>query len=575
MGTIIFLLLLTAFLKPPSLFAESSFTTDQKIVYTLDNQNNASVTHTITLQNNLSLVFAKEYIITLPVPINDTITGNDASGSIIKEIKKTDTATVIYLQFKNPSIGRNAQTNFQINYHLNKIVTTKGLTRELELPTAPVSDTTEISIIAPTTFGQLSYSSLKPTQTISHVDTQQIDFKYTLQNSKKILVAFGNNQLFDFQLSYYLSNPTDKAVVKEIPIPPTTPSQKVTLKTINPSPNSITQDGDGNWLAHYQLAPFANNTIQVDGQVKIISETGTTPLIGDYLKATTYWPTQNPQIQEIAQSLKTPKAIYDYVIATLTYDYSRLNNASRRHADEILANSSSALCTDFTDLFITIARAAGIPAREIEGYAYSNNTKIKPVNTQADILHAWPQYYDRPTSAWKSIDPTWGKTTNGIDFFSDLDLNHFAFVIHGQSDDYPPPPGSYKSAANEKSVTVTFAQSIYQPPVQPIKVTDKIFNPNLFSLTNCRLKNNQTGYIQNIDTLIPLASADIYLQNVPFPQVLLPSFATTKLTLTCDQLESPQLINLTNKLHYLYLTLAIAAAILILSGAGIMITRHK
>ncbi|MFB5608419.1 MAG: hypothetical protein ACE5RG_10020, partial [Candidatus Nitrosomaritimum yanchengensis] len=53
----------------------------------------------------------------------------------------------------------------------------------------------------------------------------------------------------------------------------------------------------------------------------------------------------------------------------------------------------------------------------------------------------------------------WGHTTGGVDYFSKLDLKHFTFVVHGLSDENPPPPGSYKLGSNpQKDVYVSFSE---------------------------------------------------------------------------------------------------------------------
>jgi hypothetical protein len=73
----------------------------------------------------------------------------------------------------------------------------------------------------------------------------------------------------------------------------------------------------------------------------------------------------------------------------------------------------------------------------------------------ADILHSWPEYWDDTLQTWVPIDPTWGNTTGGIDYFNKLDLNHIVFAYHGASSTTPYPAGSYKLGANpEKDVFV-------------------------------------------------------------------------------------------------------------------------
>ena len=107
-------------------------------------------------------------------------------------------------------------------------------------------------------------------------------------------------------------------------------------------------------------------------------------------------------------------------------------------------------CQEFTDLFIALARQKGIPARRILGYAYSNNEELRPVKLQTDILHTWPEYYNYETESWVQIDPTWGDTTGGIDYFNKFDLNHLILAINGVSSSLPYPAGSYLANEDER-----------------------------------------------------------------------------------------------------------------------------
>jgi len=118
---------------------------------------------------------------------------------------------------------------------------------------------------------------------------------------------------------------------------------------------------------------------------------------------------------------------------------------------------------EFTDLFIALCRAAGIPARGLNGFAYTADEKRRPLglgNWGKDVLHAWAEYYDQK-KGWTPVDPTWEDTTNGVDFFNKLDLSHFVFVIHGSSSEQPFPPGSYKLDSTQgPDVKVEFGEQI-------------------------------------------------------------------------------------------------------------------
>ena len=154
--------------------------------------------------------------------------------------------------------------------------------------------------------------------------------------------------------------------------------------------------------------------------------------------------------------LSTPQSIYDFTVDQLSYSLARLDiDSSRYGAEKALTHPTQAVCMEFTDVFIALAREKGIPAREIQGYGYSESRRIRPQSLILDELHAWPEYYDRQQEVWVQIDPTW-EDTSGIDYFSGFDVNHIALAIHGKDPLRPLPAGFYKTA-RRKDVNVAIS----------------------------------------------------------------------------------------------------------------------
>jgi hypothetical protein len=258
------------------------------------------------------------------------------------------------------------------------------------------------------------------------------------------------------------------------------------------------------------------------------------------------------------------------VVNTLNYNYDLVNNTTttRLGALEALSEPNNALCTEFTDLFVTLARAKGIAAREIEGYAYSNNSKIKPINTQSDILHAWPEYFDTTANLWKAIDPTWAKTTNGIDYFNDLDLNHVTFVTHGVDSQLPQVPNAHLEFA---SVEVINEHTLPQLSLHGSQLTIKNNSPN--SQKNLHLSIPALKYEKNIDNIFPYSSYIIFIPTPNFFSSLLPKYQKISFILTnSNGLSSTQ--SLQNTTHFLNLGLGIIVSLIFLSVSGIIITSH-
>jgi len=334
---------------------------------------------------------------------------------------------------------------------------------------------------------------------------------------------------------------------------------------------------DGNWLAQYEINPGEEIDIIAVGQVKTgINLPQAIKNLENYLLPQKFWPIDDPQIQTLLNKVKTPRSIYDYVISTLNYDFSRVSNASRLGAIEALNNPQSALCTEFTDLFVTLARASGIPAREIQGFAYSTDQKIKPLSLNNDILHAWPEYYDSNSKSWKATDPTWGKTTSGIDYFNNLDLNHITFVTHGLNSEYPLPAGSYQKDQNTKSVYIDFAKedlkyeqtfpSLY---LKKNKLILQNRSPN--SQKNISISSDKISFLKEIDKILPYSSLEIELPKISFLKSL--STKNQKITFTLTSLEGQtQTQSLNYPPHFINLGIFIVLSLIILSISGIIIT---
>ncbi len=582
----LFFLIAFSLLSANFTHAANEFKTQQKITYQINNQGDATITQEVQLINNYSEIYPTNYQLVLSGPALENVTGTDSKGNIVQKIEHQDDLNTITIKFNDSNLGKDKITKFNLNYTIPKLATQKGSIWEIPIPENKniiTTDTNEITVLVPSSFGNLSFSSSNPKNSIPLNQQTQIFFS---NNNQKIFLIFGNYQLFDFNFKYFLENTTNQSQIIEIAIPPETDNQKIIYKEISPKPFNIRVDGDGNWLAQYKLTSNQELEINVSGQAKIIPNNINASINkDDYLIDQKYWPVSDYSIKQIVASLKTIKDIYDYTVRTLNYDYDSVNASQRKGALDTLLSPNSSICTDFTDLFITLARAKGIPAREVQGFAYTNNSKIKPVNINADVLHAWPQYYDFDKQAWISIDPTWEKTTNGVDYFKDLDPNHFAFVFHGLDSENPVPPGGYKNNHNIKTVKVEFAtqelsanydnleitsinKKIYQPTVI------KIFNQNNNSVSNLEINVSGLNWQQKIPILPPFSSVEIAIPNYPFLKVFNPTNRNINIKVASLNTNSNQ-ISISNPKYYLNLIILIGSVITFLGLGGIIITSSK
>ena len=485
----------------PSVHAEEAFAVDAVVTYKVEESGKTIVTHDISLENLFSTLYATTYTLSLENISAQNVTAVTETGKNIR-VDSTQEGPVLNLKltFDDAVVGRGVKRRFNISYENSGFATRTGEVWEISIPRLSDQSTFRnysINFLVPNSFGQEAYISPQPANSSNVDGFKNYSFSKQSISSTGVTAGFGQFQVFSLNLSYHLENPLAISSQTEIALPPDTAFQKMYFNKIEPKPFNIRIDEDGNWLAIYKLSPRERIDVNVIGSVQIFASYRPFPkpsqsVLDDSLKPTNYWQSTDPKIKALAKELKTPSAIYDYVVKNLKYDFTRVQpNVQRMGAVAALENPDHVICMEFTDLFIALSRAAGIPAREINGYAYTENKELQPISLVNDVLHAWPEYYDKTTGAWIPIDPTWG-STSGVDYFNKLDLRHFAFVIHGKEDTQPYPPGSYKLGANpQKDVFVSFGQlpddrnSIPQITVTLIRnipfldslYSIKIFNP--------------------------------------------------------------------------------------------------
>lgn len=464
----VFLLLLVTYNLSlvPRVHAANDFLSSYDVSYVIDHNGQTQVNQKITIENLTSEKYIKSYQVTVSSDKIFEITAGDSQGQININIQKNDGKTVIKADFNDQVVGKGKKLVWNLSYKNPEIIEKHGLIWQIDIPTLTADNigTYNLSLTVPTTLGQMAFMSPQPKNT----ERQFGASTYIFDKNQFITATFGLFQAFDFNLKYHLKNVHGTPIATEIALPPQTAYQDIFIKNINPPPEDVRVDDDGNWLAKFYMETNQSFDVTVLGlaklypapreNIKILPEK-TRRL---YLSSKKYWEAGDGEIVKRAQELKSPEKIYQYVADTLKYDPARLNQPTieRYGASKALKNPNSAVCMEFTDLFIALSRAAGIPAREINGYAFGGNKSLRPLGlagSDGDILHSWPEYWD-DVGGWVPVDPTWGATTGGADYFHQFDLNHLVLAIHGLSSTQPFPAGAYKYDSSQSGdVQVTFA----------------------------------------------------------------------------------------------------------------------
>ncbi len=413
-----------------------------------------NVIYSINFENLRSDIYVSKYNLAFPslFKINNLSAfsnGEQLTPTILNE----DRRIKIDFDLKNIKVGKGEKNNLLIKFDQENLFKENGNVWEVIIPSIESDNisTYKIFVNIPN-IAEKKLTVAKPVPTkIYNIENRTV-ISWINPKTKIVYAVFGEKQFYQLSLTYNLHNPKPFPVFYEIALPPDTLYQKIYISSIEPKINNFYSDDDGNFIGKVLLLPNENKKIIFNGVMEIFVKPReeVKNVISDLfdnqkkylLSANNYlW-----QINEnsISRHISSPEQIYQTVINTLDYNYKKLDKKIERlGAQRAIINPQLAVCTEYTDLFIAIAKEKGIYAREIQGYGFSNDENLRPISLTSDVLHSWVEYFDLQKKIWIPIDPTW-EDTSGIDYFNSLDFNHIAFVIHGKDPNYPYPAGMYK-----------------------------------------------------------------------------------------------------------------------------------
>ncbi len=498
---VLFFFILFFFFSAFRVVNAQDYQTDYQVEYSLDksaSSQNTNVKFNIAITNLNNDVYVKKFSIVFPKTFSiRNIKALDDNGEVAPQINQDDLNTTISLEFTDPKTGTNSVNHFYLDFWQDNLFKDNGKSWELIIPT--IEDKTDIAykIIVHIPRGADKYISIAKPNPSSVSEDQVV---WDNPKSKTIYALFGDTQYFKVDLTYHLKNPRLFPIITELALPPDTAYQKIVVGNINPSPLSTYVDQDGNYLARYSLPANGSTVVNYSGFVALSVAKRpefTTLASSNFDNLNTqnkYWKlTATPQLD----SLKNISDIYSFTTNTLKYNYNKkFDSATRLGAQEVLTHPNQAVCVEFSDLFIALARRIGIPAREIEGYGFSQDARLRPLSLISDVLHSWPEYYDVKKGTWIPVDPTW-QNTSGIDYFSSFDLNHIVFAIHGKQPDYPLAAGLYKIENSQDINVVATSQLPAQNTnvdLSDFKLPAEIISGQQYEL-KLKLTNNGNVYV--------------------------------------------------------------------------------
>ena len=482
---------LTLSLLPAQGLAANEFSYNVASVYRVTSDNNTRVEDTYSVTNYSNDKYLDKIQIATPVEDAKNISVEYADGTSIPFTTSPQKSsqqgydfdyTEIDIQFTRNIVGRNTNWQFIVTYDTDKLVETKGSAHTVSIPAVPQEGNNQYSVnlFVPENYGTIHTTGYVPENLGTKRGETQYLFKDKKSLEKSASLVFGDSTIYEVNFNYPLNNDSSFPSTFTVTLPPNTSGQQVTITKLDPEPNSTRLDVDGNILADYNLPPKSKvvvktNVIAVVSYIEYnLSASGTkdqipSDLVQRYTSSQQYWPASDPEISAKARELTAGKSsvadqvksINDYVVSKLNYNNEKIKYNIRQGGKKAFQNPDNAVCLEYSDLTISLLRAAGIPARMPVGYGYSGS--LKQSNSVTDSLHSWVQAYV-PNVGWMNLDPTWSEK---FDNFGSSDLDHFAFALWGSSDNSPVAVTQNGKDTNYQYENTTIEYKAVPPTLQP------------------------------------------------------------------------------------------------------------
>jgi hypothetical protein len=177
----------------------------------------------------------------------------------------------------------------------------------------------------------------------------------------------------------------------------------------------------------------------------------------------------------------------EWVTNEITYNLTTITSEANKPSSWVYENKYG-VCDEITNLFISLNRAVGVPARFVSGIAYSNLVDTKWGN------HGWAEVYF-PEFGWVPFDVTYGQ-------YGFVDASHISFskqsdgaqpsvryATRGNGFDFEPEPLTFTTTIQQKG------ELLGENTIIRLAVEEKEVGFSSFNLLKATVKNNNPFYV--------------------------------------------------------------------------------
>lgn len=438
------------------------------------------------------------------------ITVKNREGTDIAFEKKVDNGEIILKIPYYDDLRSSNTLRFVITYKSTLYAVFEGKALDITIPGLPkdfvatrtangITDVTTFSLQLkiPLSFGKVTSVAPIPGRQQETSNVTIIGYSGELLVGNTVRATVGNNRFIKFSLQgkTYPTNTTAPEFVKGVLvnyIEVALPSQKegaesanqiILYSRIEPFPESLRTDDDGNVIARIPVSATTEGNILIEGYAQV----GAVPLVAGYDAATIsqipdgmlrflapedrYWQSNNQLIVEKAVLLKqdtisqSVKQTIQLVSSTLSYTSVTSGSQLVRKGAVAALEQKNGVCMEYSDLTIALLRAQGIPARAV----YGDGIGSRVDRTLAGIGHQWVGVWI-PGSGWVPIDPTWSDKTRT---YVGHDMDHFVWYVASKN---PNEPSGFNCESSDSSQPCRDSLEIYTEPVETTPERSQLFS---------------------------------------------------------------------------------------------------
>lgn len=311
-----------------------------------------------------------------------------------------------------------------------------------------------------------------------------------------IWVQIGKKQIYEFSINQSFEKTSDIPITFntfKIIVPRDISSgyinQSVFFTKVEPAPHYAQKDILGNYILTFKVPSTRSGEIKINGYAIVNKVPFNTRLSGslddlplEIISANTsegkFWEVNNSELQKVALEIKNnvlsknfakneeiyqiTKATYDYVIDKIDYSLVKKYGLNERQGALKTLQGVAAVCMEYSDLFITLLRSMGVPARAAFGHAYSPIQYSTFTEGDKTINHQWAEVFLPLQNQWIPVDTTWGES--GVEVIGG-DINRFYLHITSKDPETPSPleiqyVGSLEFEKEQKFLVIPVKETI-------------------------------------------------------------------------------------------------------------------